>query len=69
MYHHFKKLYLVKLSEKYHRDLGESLNLKPNQTFLLGKYKMQAGYFTEKEIRGILNDMIALDANYKIRTD
>lgn len=67
MYRHFQKLYLVKLAEKYHRDVGASLNLKPNQTFLLGKYKMQASYFTEKELRGMLEDMIALDTNYKIR--
>ena len=69
MYNHFKKIYIVKLAEKYNRDLSLSLSLKPNQTFLINKYKMQAKYFTEKEIRGILDDMITLDANYKVRFD
>lgn len=69
MYNHFKKIYIVKLAEKYNRDLASSLNLKPNQTFLINKYKMQAKYFTEGEIRGILNDMMTLDANYKVRFD
>ena len=69
LYNHFKKLYIVKLAEKYHRDPALSLNLKPNQTFLINKYKTQARYFTEVEIRKILDDMINLDTNYKIRTN
>lgn len=69
MYNHFKKIYIVKLTEKYNRDLSLSLNLKPNQTFLINKYKMQARYFTEGELRNILNDMINLDSDYKVRFD
>ena len=69
LYNHFKKLYIVKLAEKYHRDPALSLKLKPNQTFLINKYKTQARYFTEVEIRKILDDMINLDTNYKIRTN
>lgn len=65
LYNHFKKLYIVKLSEKYNRDLAEAMNLKPNRAFLLSKYRTQAKYFTEKEIRNILDDMIKLDTNYK----
>ena len=65
MYNHFKKLYIVKLSEKYRKDLAVAMNLKPNQAFLLNKYKMQAKYFTEQEIRSILDEMIKLDTNYK----
>ena len=65
MYNHFKKIYIVKLSEKYNKNLALAMNLKPNQAFLLNKYKMQAKYFTEEEIRGILDEMIALDTNYK----
>lgn len=65
MYNHFKKLYIVKLSEKYQKDLVTTMNLKPNQAFLLSKYKAQAKYFTEEEIRNILNEMINLDTNYK----
>lgn len=66
MYNHFKKLYIVKLCEKYNKDIAYALNLKPNQTFLINKYKMQAKYFTEKEVRNILDDMINLDKSYKI---
>ncbi len=66
MYNHFKKLYIVKLSEKYGKDLASSLNLKPNQTFLINKYKTQAKYFSQKDLRNILDDMISLDMNYKI---
>ena len=66
MYNHFKKIYIVKLAKKYGKDLTSALNLKPNQTFLINKYKMQADYFTEKEIRNILDDMINLDTNYKV---
>lgn len=58
---------MVKLAEKYKRDIVSSLNLKPNQTFFVNKYKTQAQCFTEKEIRGILDDMITLDTNYKLR--
>lgn len=66
LYNHFKKLYITKLSEKYNRNLAESLKLKPNQMFLTNKYKMQAKYFTEQELRKIIDELIELDANYKI---
>ena len=66
LYNHFKKLYIVKLSEKYHKDLATAMNLKPNQSFLLNKYRTQAKYFTEEDIRNILDEMIKLDTNYKI---
>ncbi len=65
MYNHFKKLYIVKLSEKYKKDLAMVMELKPNQAFLLNKYKLQAKYFTEEEIRSILDEMINLDTSYK----
>ena len=66
LYNHFKKLYIVKLSEKYNKNIIESLSLKPNQSFLVGKYKTQAGYFKEKELRKILDELIDLDYDYKI---
>ena len=66
LYNHFKKLYIVKLCEKFNQNLTESLNLKPNQTFLVTKYKQQASYFKEKELRNILQELINLDSNYKI---
>lgn len=69
MYNHFKKIYIVKLAEKYRKDVAIALNLKPNQTFLINKYKMQAKYFKEEEIRGIIDDMIEVDMKYKMRFD
>lgn len=65
LYNHFKKLYFTKLALKNNKDLVASLNLKPNQTFLTGKYKMQAGYFKESELKKILQELRDLDYNYK----
>lgn len=66
LYNHFKKLYIVKLCEKYKEDVLMNLNLKPNQTFLVSKYKRQAGYFSEKDLREILKELINLDESFKI---
>lgn len=66
LYNHFKKLYFVKLSANSNKNLIEVLNLKPNQTFLVDKYKMQAKYFKEKELQAILYKLIDLDYYYKI---
>lgn len=66
LYHHFKKLYFVKLSLKYNKDIISSLNLKPNQTFLVNKYKTQANYFKERELRDILQNLTDLDYEYKM---
>ena len=66
LYHHFKKLYFVKLSLKYNKDIISSLNLKPNQTFLVNKYKTQANYFKEIELRDILQNLMDLDYQYKM---
>ena len=65
LYNHFKKLYFTKLSIKYNKDIITSLNLKPNQTFLINKYKMQAKYFDEKELRDILQKLRDLNYDYK----
>lgn len=65
LYNHFKKLYFTKLALKNNKDLVTSLNLKPNQTFLTGKYKIQAGYFKESELKKILQELRDLDYNYK----
>ena len=62
---HMKKLYVVKLCESYKKDISENLNLKANQTFLNTKYKKQAGYFKEQELRAILQQFVNLDENYK----
>lgn len=66
LYGHFKKLYLVKLALKSNKDIIYALDLKPNQTFLVNKYKMQAGYFKTSEIRRILKELCDLDYKYKI---
>ena len=54
------------MAVKTNKDLITSLNLKPNQTFLVNKYKMQAKYFEEKELKEILQNLRDLDYNYKI---
>lgn len=66
LYNHFKKLYFIKLADKYNKNIAESIKLKPNQMFLVNKYKMQAGYFKEKELRKLLTELSELDSNYKI---
>ena len=66
LYNHFKKLYIIKIAEKYKEDAATAMNLKPNQLFLVGKYKGQARYFDTNELREILNALIDLDANYKV---
>ena len=66
LYNHFKKIYFTKLALKYKKDLIEALNLKPNQTFLVNKYKMQSQYFKEEELKEILQKIRDLDYEYKI---
>ena len=66
LYNHFKRLYLTKMTIIYKKDIISSLNLKPNQTFLASKYKNQANYFKENELRNILAELINLDYKYKV---
>lgn len=66
LYNHFKKLYLLKLAVKYNRNIAESMNLKPNQMFLVNKYKKQADYFKEDELKKLIEELTNLDTNYKI---
>lgn len=65
LYNHLKKLYIAKLAEDYNKNISESLKLKPNQMFLVTKYKKQAEFFKTKELRKILQELIDLDYNYK----
>ena len=65
LYNHFKKIYITKLALKEKKDIITSLNLKPNQTFLVNKYKMQASYFSQSELKEILQHLRDLDYNYK----
>lgn len=66
LYNHFKKLYIVKLCLKYNKDIISSLKLKPNQTFLVNKYKNQSRLFTEENLEIIINELIDLDYKYKV---
>lgn len=65
LYNHFKKIYITKLALKGKKDIITSLDLKPNQTFLVNKYKMQANYFSQSELKEILQHLRDLDYNYK----
>ena len=65
LYNHFKKLYITCLAIENNNSITESLNLKPNQTFLANKYKMQIKYFNKENLRNILEELISLDYNYK----
>ena len=65
LYNHFKKLYLCQKALEYNKDIVTSLNLKPNQVFLVNKYKRQASLF-KTDIRSILDELVNLDYNSKI---
>lgn len=65
LYNHFKKLYITSLAIEYNLNLTESLNLKPNQMFLVNKYKAQSKFFKKENLRKILQELIDLDYNYK----
>ena len=66
LYNHFKKLYFVKLAIYYNKDIVQSLQLKPNQMFLVNKYKLQAKGFKTSELRKIIQELEDLDYKYKI---
>lgn len=66
LYNHFKKLYYLKIAIKENKQVEQALNLKPNQTFLVNKYKTQARFFELKELRKLLQELIDLDYKYKI---
>lgn len=66
LYNHFKKLYITKIALNTNKDLVTSLNLKPNQTFLTTKYKVQSKYFNERDLKNILQELCDLDYNFKI---
>lgn len=66
LYNHFKKLYITKMAVSQNKDIASSLDLKPNQTFLTNKYKAQASYFKQNELRKILQEFCDLDYKYKI---
>ena len=61
LYNHFKKVYLCSVAVKNNKDIVNSLSLKPTQTFLVRKYKNQASYFKEAELKKILEELAELD--------
>ena len=65
LYNHFKKLYLCSVAIEFNKDIVNSLNLKPNQSFLVSKYKKQISYFKKNELRNILQELVELDYNSK----
>ena len=65
LYNHFKKIYLTKKAEEYRKDIATTLELKPNQVFLVNKYKNQARMFRQEDLRQILKSLADLDYNYK----
>lgn len=65
LYNHFKKLYLCSIAVRLNKDVVEALNLKPNQTFLVTKYKRQVSYFKEKDLEQILNEFVEIDYKSK----
>ena len=65
LYKHFKKLYLLKNTEN-DSEIVSNLKLKPNQTFLIRKYKEQAGHFKTEDLKNILKELIQIDEKYKI---
>lgn len=65
LYTHFKKLYLCADALKTGQNITGVLGLKPNQTFLVNKYKNQLRYFDEKVLRKLLDEFVELDYNYK----
>lgn len=66
LYNHFNKLYIVKIAQSSNEDIVEALKLKPNQGFLVSKYRIQAGYFKIGELRRILEELCDLDYKYKV---
>ena len=63
LYNHFKKLYIVKISEGI--NIMQVLKLRPNQTFLVNKYQNQARFFEKSELRNLLEELISLDEKSK----
>lgn len=66
LYNHFKKLYLFSMATYYKKDPVLALELKPNQTFLVNKYRNQVRYFDTKTLREIIEKLSELDYLYKV---
>ena len=66
LYNHFKKLYLSLIALEEKKDIVTALNLKPNQMFLVSKYKKQLSFFNKNNLRDIIEALIELDYNSKV---
>ena len=65
LYNHFKKLFLCSIALNLNKDVTKVLNLKPNQTFLVSKYKKQVSYFKQEDLRRILKEFVEIDYKSK----
>ena len=65
LYNHFKKVYYCIIGMKNNKDLVSALALRPNQTFLVAKYKKQASYFKSEDLKKLLEELTELDYGYK----
>jgi len=66
LYNHFKKLYFTKKAiELGKKDFIQILNLKPNQEFLVSKYKAQANSFEIIDLKNLLLSLSDLDYQSK----
>ena len=65
LYNHFKKLYFCTIALESNQDVVSALHLKPNQTFLVSKYKKQASYFSQNTLRQILQELVQIDDKSK----
>ena len=65
LYTHFKRLYLCKKAMASKTDIANALGLKPNQTFLVNKYRSQASHFDVKVLRAMLGELNDLDYKFK----
>ncbi len=65
LYNHFKRLFLCSIALRLNKDITKVLNLKPNQTFLVSKYKKQVSYFKQEDLRRILKEFVEMDYKSK----
>jgi len=65
LYNHFKKLFIIKIAEENNKDIATAMKLKPNQLFLVTKYKQQSRFFDKNELENIIKELSELDKKYK----
>ena len=65
LYQHFKKVLLYKIAKDNNKNIVKSLELRPNQEFLVKKYAQQASHYTQNQLISILHELADLDSNFK----